>query len=606
MATETNATMWQASPEPMNRRTFLRRAAALGCSASAVAAFLAACGSAAAPGGSTTTSTSTTSTKATSTSAASTAAATTANTKATSAATSTSASTSRAASSATTTSAAGSGSPVTAAPTATAIGGKHLTITAITLTYAVTPPPNDGPGLKLLNERFNIDFHPQLIPQGSYTEKLSAVIAGGDIPDIINFFDAQQMGLFYKWAGQGAFVAIDDNLLKGFQTFKYIADFVWNAVTVKGKRYAIPQYYPPYALSPSIRQDWLDNLGLKMPTTYDELKQVALAFTQQDPAKDGAKHYGIAMGAPINPNYAMGAYWNPGSWYHKDDKGNYLPGTITEAWKSVIQFHADLYKEGALTRDFAVMKNWPDVNKEFYSGKAGIFIGAPRGMSQDYMKGLLDIHPNAKPVPIYPFKAPDGSDGFAATSGYSGVSAISAKAAKDPDKVQRILTLLDFNRTFYPPDQQNPQNADYDWLMGHVGQGYDMKDGKAVSRDSSSNPQGLAPSSYMVGGTAWPPTDDAINYQDGYTKEPRMGEWAGALQKMWGETKPYHDPSVGVISQTAQAKGGDLSQFLSDEQTKMISGQRSIDTWDDMVKEYLSKGGQQIIDETNQGIKDRG
>jgi putative aldouronate transport system substrate-binding protein len=491
-------------------------------------------------------------------------------------------------------------------PTATAIGGKHLTITAITLTYAVTPPPNDGPGLKQLNERFNIDFRPQLIPQGSYTEKLSAVIAGGDIPDIINFFDAQQMGLFYKWAGQGAFLPIDDSLLKGYQTFKYVADFVWNAVTVKGKRYAIPQYYPPYALSPSIRQDWLDNLGLKMPTTYDELKQVALAFTQQDPAKDGAKHYGIAMGAPINPNYAMGAYWNPGSWYHKDDKGNYQPGTITDAWKSVIQFHADLYKAGALTRDFAVMKNWPDVNKEFYSGKAGIFIGAPRGMSQDYMKGLLDIHPNAMPVPIYPFKAPDGSYGYAATSGYSGVSAISAKAAKDPETVQRILALLDFNRKFYPPDQQNPQNADFDWLQGHVGQGYDMKDGKVVSRDSSSNPQGLAPSSYMVGGTSWPPTDDAINYQAGYTSQPRMGEWAGALQKMWGETKPYHDPSVGVISQTAQAKGGDLSQFLSDEQTKMIAGQRSIDTWDDLVKEYLSKGGQQIIDETNQGIKERG
>lgn len=580
----------------LQRRSFLIRTAALGLAVSPLGALLAACG---------TTAASPTAMPAGAASVAPSAAPAVSSAPAASAAPAATATKPAATSPAASASAAASAPPSVAAAGTAPVGGKRLTISSISLTFGTSLLPNDGPGLKMINERFNIDYQPQFVPQGSYTEKLSTVIAGGDIPDMIAFFDTQQMALFYKWSGQSAFMAVDDQL-KPYPNFSYISDPVWNAVKVKGKRYALPHYYPPYALSPSIRQDWLDNLGLKMPTSYAELKQVATAFTTGDPAKDGSKHYGIAIGSPINPHYAMGAYWDPTAWYHKDQQGNYLPGSIATGSKERIGALADLYAQGGITRDFAVMKNWPDINKEFYGGKAGIFIGAPRGMSQDYMKGLLEIHPNARPVPIPPFKSSDGGNGYAATSGFSGVTAISAKAAKDPEKVQRMLMLLNFGRTFYPTAQQNSQNADYDWYLGRVGQGYDMKNGVAVMRDSSTNPVGLAPVSYMPGGTAWPPTDDAINYQEGYTLQPRMGEWAGALQKMWTETKPYHSPHYGIISSTQQAKGGDLDTFLANEMTKMISGQRAIDSWDEMVKQYLGMGGQAVIDEVNQGIRERG
>ena len=45
-----------------------------------------------------------------------------------------------------------------------------------------------------------------------------------------------------------------------------------------------------------IRQDWLDNLGLKMPTTIEELKEVARAFTEDDPDGNGQNDtYGLAV-----------------------------------------------------------------------------------------------------------------------------------------------------------------------------------------------------------------------------------------------------------------------------------------------------------------------
>lgn len=584
MGLESRSSRQSSTAGRLSRRAFLARAALLSCSTPTIVGLLAACGGASpTPSSVPATSGGTAPTRAAAATAAPTGTATTA-------------------------AAGAKGTPgmtpagnAAMSPTVPASGGKRYTVTAITFTYG-NPPPNDGPGLKMIDERFNIDFQPQFIPQGSYTEKLSAVVSSGDIPDILGFTGVQ-MPNFYKWAGQGAFLAVDD-LVQGYQSFKYVSDTQWNLVRVKGKRQGIPQYYPPYSLTPSIRQDWLDNLGLKMPTSYDELKQVALAFTTNDPAKDGNKHYGIAIGTNINPSYAMGAYWEPTAWYHKDASGKYLPGMIAEASKQRIQFLADLYQQGAITRDFAVMKNWADINKEFYSGKAGIFIGAPRGMSEDYMKSLLDIHPQAKPVGVYPFKAPDGSEGYAGT-GPGTANALSAKMAQEPEKAKRGLAMLDFFRKFYPEDQRNPQNADFDWYMGRAGQGYDMVNGKPVPKDSSTNPQGLAPSVYSVAGTSWPPTDKAIEYQKLYTKEPRMGEWAGALQKMWHDTKPYFSPDYGIISETKQAKGGELTQFVLGEQTKMIAGQRAINTWDEMVKEYLAKGGQKLIDETNQGIQER-
>jgi len=215
------------------------------------------------------------------------------------------------------------------------------------------------------------------------------------------------------------------------------------------------------------------------------------------------------------------------------------------------------------------------------------------------------LAPDASPVPIEAFEAPDGNKGFVAASGIGGMWAISAKLKNDEEKLRRILEFLDFARTYYPPEEQTPDNEDYAWVMGGEGQGFEVVDGKVVSLDNGTEPKGLAPVSYFVDVTSWPPTDDAIDYQLGYTKEPRMGEWAKALQDMWTNSTPYTNPANGIISETQQEKGSELSNWVLGEHTKIIAGQRSLDTWDDMVAEYLTRGGEQIIEETNAGIQER-
>ncbi|KZZ86055.1 extracellular solute-binding protein [Bacillus sp. SJS] len=475
---------------------------------------------------------------------------------------------------------------------------KKYTVTAIDFRFG-DPPPKDGAGLKMINEKFNVDYQVQFVPQADYQEKLSAVVASGDVPDMVGFEAVDTR--FAKWAGQGAFLPLDEYIGK-YETLKNVPDHIWESMKVNGKIYGIPTYYPEADLTPIIRKDWLDKLGLEMPKNYEELKAVALAFTKNDPDGNGKNDtYGFAMGEKINPDFDMGAYWNAESWLHKDKDGKYIPGMISDARKEMIQFFADLYKEKAITQDYAVL-TWPDTNKEFFSGKAGIFVGAPRGMSEPYYAGLLELQPNAEFAPLYPFADPDGNTGYTATSGYGGITAISADLAKDPGKIKKILEMMEFGRTFYPREQRTPENKEFDWWWGNEGKGYTMQDGTAVL-DPNFATEGKTPSTYYVDNAMWPPNEDVNEFYKDYKNE-KVSKLAKELEEMHKSTKHYMNPVNGLVSETAQQKKEEFDQFLFDEQAKMIAGQRPVSEWDKMVEEFLNMGGQKMIEEYNSQIKD--
>ncbi|WP_047983330.1 extracellular solute-binding protein [Ornithinibacillus californiensis] len=476
---------------------------------------------------------------------------------------------------------------------------EKYSITGMTFRFG-DPPPTKSPGLDLINEKFNIEYNPQIIPQGDYVEKSSAIVAGGDMPDLVGF-QANDFR-FYQWAEQGAFLPLDD-FLHHFETLGGIPDHIYDAFKVDGKIYGIPRYSQPYPLTPMVRKDWLDNLGLEMPTNYEELKAVAIAFTNEDPDQNGEDDtYGIAIGENINPNFNMGAYWDASAWYHQNDEGQYIPGIISEGRKELIQFFADLYETGAMTKDFAVL-NWADTNAEFYSGKAGIFVGGVAGMSEDYMKGLLEIDPDAEFVSIPPFEAPDGSQGFTMGSGNSGILALNANMADDLGKIYRSLELVDYGKKFFPKDQRNPDNPDFDWMWGLEGTGYNMEDGNPVRVPNFSS-DGLAPSTYFLDNREHIPSDSQPRYADDYSL-PAMKDLVNSLQDMFESGQLYINPANGVISETEQDKGADLLQFIMNEQAKMIAGQRPVSDWDNLVEEYLQRGGADIINEVNEGINNK-
>ncbi|RAV08304.1 extracellular solute-binding protein [Paenibacillus contaminans] len=475
---------------------------------------------------------------------------------------------------------------------------KKLTITSIAGTWFSPVPSPDGEGVKKINEKFNIDFKPQFVPYDEYENKLPVVMAAGDMPDMVDMESANAN--FVKWAKQGAFLPLNDYINK-YETLKAVPKYVWDAVTVDGKIYAIPQYFPlKYGKKPIIRKDWLDNLGLKMPTNYDELKQVAIAFTKNDPDKNGKDDtYGIGMAKDM----VYGAWMNVETdlaWYHKNDQGQLIPGNISNGYKKQIQLLADLYKEGAIHKDWAVSKI-ADVRKDFFAGKSGIFYEQPYDFSESRFKSLKELQPTADIVVIPPFKQDDGQTGYAALPGYYQIVTLNAKLKDDPDKVNRILQMEDYFRTYIPVDQRNPQNPDYDWQQGGQGKAYNWVDGVAVPIENTTD---LRPTTYVTD-RYWAPNDEA-NEPIKMVSHAMAKNFVQSAFDTLKNTKFYINPVNRIHSPARAAKESELNKILIEYQTKMIVGQEPIANWDKMVNEYLSKGGKEVIDEVNKLLKESG
>ena len=161
------------------------------------------------------------------------------------------------------------------------------------------------------------------------------------------------------------------------------------------------------------------------------------------------------------------------------------------------------------------------------------------------------------------------------------------------------MEIIDFGRKFYPPDQQKPENKDFDWLYGNEGTGYQIVDGVATPPDGK---KGLAPFNYLIDNKMWAPSDEANQYHRTYkTKEYR--KLAKELEEMHAGIKHYQNPIHQVYSKTFVEKGQEITEKLLNEQARMITGDLPLSEWDRVVQDYLDSGGAQIIEEVNQEIQ---
>lgn len=131
-------------------------------------------------------------------------------------------------------------------------------------------------------------------------QKLSLMVAGGEtLPDIlmINLSDSER----FTYGSQGYFIPLNDYIendsyfwnesMDKWATPKQKEDVVKYAASADGNIYGYPQFYcdpaDASALYMSINKVWLDNLGLEVPTTTDELYTVLKAFKEQDANGNG-------------------------------------------------------------------------------------------------------------------------------------------------------------------------------------------------------------------------------------------------------------------------------------------------------------------------------
>ena len=191
-------------------------------------------------------------------------------------------------------------------------------------------------------------------PRSGSDDKLVTWMAGGSAPDIIFSYG---QSTFLNFATQGGLVDLgpaieklgDDNNI-----VKYVGD-VMNMGNIDGHQFALLSKRG--AANPRhtayIRADWLEELNLPMPTTYTELADTLVAFSQSGEGRYG---YIAASSLQFDLNNLLMPFGvqvsRAGNMMGMDAEGKPVFVPMTENYKAAVAWACDLFERGALDPEY--------------------------------------------------------------------------------------------------------------------------------------------------------------------------------------------------------------------------------------------------------------
>lgn len=346
-----------------------------------------------------------------------------------------------------------------------------------------------------------------------------------------------------------------------------------------------------------IRQDWLDKLGLKAPTTIDEWYTVLKAFKERDPNGNGK-----ADEIPLSDEKGTGLLNFAGAWGIRANKdlGCFAPnpktgkityGPIEPSYKDFISTMAKWYKEGLIDSEYGIVDR-----KVMDSKVLGNTVGALWGTNSSYMSVYLNLMKDkdpkfnivAVPFPIGPAgKSYDTFDSNALhVPGYGG--AITTKC-KDPVLATKLCNY------FYSDEG----DALLNW--GIEGQSYTVENGKKKYTDAvMKSPDGKTPAEAVVKYT---------NNQNGWMKFIDQSAGDGLLlnypqqyfdaRKIWGSAD--RSMLMPIVTPTAEENQrftnimSEINTYTDTMYHKFLMGREPIEKYDEFVNTLKKMGIEEAI-----------
>lgn len=459
---------------------------------------------------------------------------------------------------------------------------------------------------KLIEERYNVKITVEQVNIHD-SEQYNLYWATGGSPTVLNMNNTAAS--VFKLVDQGAVREIPDgwldqympNWMEANATNMGSMDRVKEMISYNGKDYIIPFSNPNHGYVMGIRQDWLDNLKLEMPTDADSLIEVLKAFTFNDPDGNGQDDtFGIHGGS--QKGYMRFGYfqtqfniWPTCFW---DVDGQIIFTDTTEEYKDSLKYMRDIYSLGVVDPEFATEDRVVQRNK-WASGKFGVIVDHPSWFDVNTGSNLTTIlkenYPDAeisfipcwdtidgqkgKIVSFYPDCAGDGASFFGSTA--------------TDEQVKKVLEIYEdvFNDyDFWLRIDKGEEGID--WEFDENGQIKKTAEAEAGG-DEYSSKKGFY--SYVLR-----PLTDAFlsehNLQPNSLTE--MYAFADQYESMWVYTDFVQPASEAYNTYYADVK------TLSDEfYYNGIMGKIDIDAdWDSFQKSLQDAGLQKILDEYQKAV----
>jgi len=483
--------------------------------------------------------------------------------------------------------AANAGGSSSVQPTASTGAVKPVGINLVLRRLAVASHPDNAywqalsSNLAKMGITVNIDWYPIT----EYQAAITTLIASGDYPDMIEWWNTQYPTDLENLSNDGVIRPLNDLIDKYGPNIKKVrtdGTCTWYHNSKDGLIYGIPCRPDDLGASQSfvVRQDWLDEVGMKAPDNPNDFYTMLQKFKEKHPDKIP---FGFCNNAAsLNWYIVWSAFGITYNQWNINDTGNLEYYTVRDKSKDVITYVRRLYQEGLMEPEFVLMTReilWD----KMANGDYGVCIWNTDRLdiNNDSARALFNTNfPNVKWQVLQPF--PD------------------EKGVRCCPAAQNTQQMLIFKKA---SDEKAIACVRYcDYLLSNEGGDIADLGVKGAQWDEDAN--GVA--HFLV-------TPDALNVA-GFA----MYNWSMKRSQL---NKTY-DPSViaitnmlrqsavsnailSIVSQGQSRYGSTLSSLNSSAICSMIvdKGVNMDQAFTDYVNKWYSSGGREWTDELNKLYK---
>ncbi|MEK5069446.1 extracellular solute-binding protein [Sporosarcina sp. FSL K6-1508] len=454
----------------------------------------------------------------------------------------------------------------------------------------------------------NVDITWNQVPADGLQEKRNLALASGTLPDV--FYAATiPVADIQKYGQQGTFIPLNDLIEKHAPNLSKILeeypDIKKGLTFPDGNIYSFPTIYSPEFQSlligakPWIKQDWLDQLGMKNPETTDELYAYLKAVKETDLNGNG-KHDEVPLSSVSMTrilHWISGAYGiqNKGQLHTlidtdlKSGELRFFP--IADEYKEMLVYMNKLYTEGLIEQNIYSI----DVPQYLANAAEELY-----GSTQFYNPIELFGEDIGKDYVVG--NALEGPDG---TKMYTGVTS--------PLRGMGNFVITDKNK--FPAETVRWMDYFFSdegalmFFMGIEGETYEQTANGPVLLDKiTDSPDGLTMTQELAKYLINPGGNHPVMVTDDYFTG---SENAATDKEATKVLEPYLIDEVWPsFTYTAKENdnmsilAADLGKYVTEMQAKFITGDTSFSKWDEYVK-TIEKMGLEEYMKIEQGAYER-
>jgi putative aldouronate transport system substrate-binding protein len=450
---------------------------------------------------------------------------------------------------------------------------------------------------QVLEDKFNIDMvfnHP---PAGQTGEQFNLMVASGDLTDVITYGWLGVPGGPAKVLEDGTLVPLTAYMKEGkipalAAFYKKYPEALKQAVTDDGEQYMFPFSRPAINLringGPAIRYDWLQKVGLELPTTIEEWYTALKAFKENDVNGNGDPDDEIPLFSHQQDQSLRDIFpvaWEVRKGFCVND-GRIVYGPIQPGYKDYLTEMAKWYAEGLIDPDYITNDNQAR-DAKMTSDRVGAIFAWMNGVLGKFNTMMAD-HPTFDLRGTAWPKADDGISYSGNNAWVGWVSGGGTAIGATNKNIETTLKVLDYPYT---------EEGNLLFNFGEEGVSYTMVDGEPRFTDLIlNNPDGLAATNALAvfahasTGVSTGFAQDARYASQIRSSIPQQAaaeiEWAKSTD---GILPPPLSPPT-EDSALLNKIMGEAATYVDEYTNKVIMGLSSIEDFDEFVTTLKKMG----------------